>query len=223
MRRLQLFSHLAAAGLGFALAALAAGAAATPFTYVLTIPNATGMNNGVAFTDQTLIITVQADTAQIIPVANYIGTAGLPGNCVPATTNSIVVVGGATVAAVAPVFLCADLRANFVGLFTDPTVPALSWYFLANYGDAGFTNYNLAVDFPLTANVPPDAGITEVPLDLAGGGTASITVSPAVGTTFEAMSLTFATIPTLGPVGLAALAGLLVTAALTCLRRRRPA
>lgn len=220
MRLVNRLSRAAVAGLF-----VAAGAAATPFTYVLTIPNATGVNDLVPFTDQTLVITVQADTAQIIPVANYLGNSGVPGNCVPATSNSIAVGGGATVHFVAPVYFCADLHASFVGLFTDPTVPALSWYFLADYSDAGFSSYGLATDFPLTANVPTHTAITQVPLDLAGGGTASITVSPAVGTTFAATSATTTAtaIPTLGHVGLAALAALLVLAGMTTMRQRHPA
>jgi hypothetical protein len=206
VRFVNLFSKLATTSL-----LLAASVGATPITFVLTIPNATGVNNLVPFTNQTLVITVQADTTQIIPVANYLGNIGLPGNCVPAMSTSISVGGGASLQAVAPMYFCADLLTSFVGIFTNPTAPALSWYFLADYRGAGITNYGLASNFPLTANFPTHTSITFIPLNLSGGGTSSITGVPAVGTTFAATILT-AGIPTLSDIGLAALAALLVLA-----------
>jgi hypothetical protein len=52
---------------------LTANAAATPITFQMSAPNASGVNNLVPFTNQTVAITVLADTSQVIPLANLAG------------------------------------------------------------------------------------------------------------------------------------------------------
>jgi hypothetical protein len=193
------------------------GANATPITFRMTVPDASGVNNLVAFTSRTVVLTVQADTSRVVALANLAGAG--PGSCVPADSTSISVSGAVTLQAAPPVFLCATTTASIVGVFTNAQPTIATVYFAANYGNAGMTNFMLASDFPLTSNV---SGLTKPsthPLALAGGGTASITVVPEEGATFVA-SLAPASIPAIGGAGLKALLILLALAGMTALRRR---
>ena len=87
------------------------------------------------------------------------------------------------------------------------------------------TDYALASNFPPTTNVQDDTAATTTPLNLAGGGTASLTTVPLAGTTFSATlgvaSSVPTLVPTLGEVGLAALAVFLALAGLTALRKQK--
>ena len=65
---IEIFSMLVAMG-----SLLSLSAAATPITFRMSVPNASGVNNLVPFTNQTIALTVQADTSQVIPLANLTG------------------------------------------------------------------------------------------------------------------------------------------------------
>ena len=204
MRIAKLIPALTAAG-----TFLAATAGAAPITFQMTIPNASGVNNGVVFTNQTLSITLHADTSQVAP-------AGGGGDCVPATSTSIVVGGGAALQLVAPVFFCSYTNAGVVGLFTAASITPGLEYFVADYSDAGVTNFLLASKFPLTTNVPGNTAFATT-LNLAGGGTASLTAIPPTGTTFAA-SLGGISVPTLSPLLVLMLAALVVGLGIVLLR-----
>jgi len=197
---------------------LAANSAATPITFQMTLPNATGVNNLVSFTKQTVVVTVQADTSQVVPVASI--SDGAAGNCVPAISTSIAVGGGAALQAVAPTYFCSTLDTTYVGIFTTSDAAPFTWYFLADYSGAGIANYALASSFPLTPNVFGRASPTTARLNLAGGGTAALTgVSFFAENTFMA-TLPAISIPTLSWAGLASLAALLAFAGGVTLTRR---
>lgn len=66
---------------------LVSSAWATPITFQLTVPNATGANNLVPFANQTVTVVVQADASQVMSVASIAGSP-FPGNCVPAFLQS---------------------------------------------------------------------------------------------------------------------------------------
>jgi hypothetical protein len=206
MRIAKLIPALAAAGIF-----LAANAGAASITFQMTVPNASGVNNGVGFTNQTVSITMLADTSQVAPVAG--------GNCVPVASTSIVVGGGAALQAVAPVFFCSLPNAGVVGVFTAANISPTLDYFAADYSNAGITNFLLASNFPLTTNVPGNTA-TAAPLNLAGGGTASLTAIPRTGTTFSASlgSNISLSVPTLSPRLTLMLAALVVGLGMVLLR-----
>lgn len=210
---IKFFSMLVAVGL-----LLTESAAATPITFRMSVPNASGVNNLVPFTNQTIAITVQADTSQVIPLANLAG--GGPGNCVPANSTLISVGGGVALQAAPPVFFCATVTASIVGVFTTSLPTTATVYFAGNYSNAGITDFVLKSDFPLTSNVFSLTKVTSDALNLAGGGTASITVVPDEGTTFAA-TLGPTSIPALGAIELAALFVLLALAGMMALMQRK--
>jgi hypothetical protein len=210
---IKFLSMLVAVGL-----LLTANAAATPITFQMSVPNASGVNNLVPFTNQTVAITVRADTSQVIPLANLAG--GGPGNCVPANSTLISVGGGVALQAAPPVYFCTTVTASIVGVFTTSLPTTATVYFAGNYSNAGITNFALASDFPLTSNVFSLTKGTSDALNLTGGGTASITVVPDEGTTFAA-TLSPTSIPTLGEIELAALFVLLALAGMMALMQRR--
>lgn len=205
------------AGFATACLLLATHAGAAAITFQMSVPNASGVNNGVSFTNQTVSIMVQADTAQVVAAPGMIGG---PGNCVPAISTSISVGGGPAIRAIAPMFFCATHTALVTGVFTTATGSA-NFYFIADYSNAGITTFALASNFPLTANVPGDTASTNSPLNLAGGGTAAISVVPPTGTTFSAaLGAVAAPVPTLDEIGLLALAALLALAGIMAFRQR---
>jgi hypothetical protein len=205
---------LAAAGL-----LVATSVTGAPITYRMSVPNASGVNRLVAFTNQTVVLTVLADTSRIVALADLAGAG--PGACVPADSTLISVGGAPTLQAIAPMFFCATQTASIVGVFTSAQPTTATVYFAGNYSNAGITNFMLASDFPLTSNVSGLTKPTSDPLDLAGGGTASIGVVPDEGATFSA-SLVPTSVPTLGDAGLAALSVLLALAAMMASRQRSP-
>jgi hypothetical protein len=205
-------SMLVAAGL------LAIGsAAATSITFRMSVPNASGENNLVPFTNQPIVLTVQADTSRVIPLANLAGEG--PGNCVPADSTSISVGGAVALQAAPPVFFCATVNASIVGVFTTSPPTVATVYFAGNYTAVGITDFALASNFPSAPNVFSLTKVTSDALNLTGGGTASIAVVPDEGTTFAA-ALSPAGIPTLGVIELAGLFLLLVLAGMVAIARR---
>jgi len=202
----------------------AASAGAAVITYHMTVPNASGSNNGVPFTNQTVSITIKADTSQVTPVAG-IGGSPDPGNCVPALSTSISVSGGTTSQAIAPVFFCSTLDAFIAGIFTTSNAAPGTWYFIADYSNAGITDFALASSFPPTTNVPGDTAETASPLALAGGGTATLTTVPGAGTTFSAnlggAGAAPAPVPTLQGSVLLVLAALVALGGMASFRRSR--
>jgi hypothetical protein len=209
-------------------AVFATSVAAAPITYRLTVPNASGANNGTPFASQTVAITVRADTALVAPVASIAGSP-FPGNCVPASSTSIAVGGGAPFQATAPVFFCSTPDAFIAGIFTTPDAQGSTWYFVADYSNAGITNFALASNFPSTSNVPNDTASTTSPLNLAGGGVASIDVVPPSGTTFSASlgggasATVVKPVPTLNDLALMLLSALLAAAGMLAHARRKRA
>ena len=188
---------------------VAANAVAAPITFRMSVPNADGVNNLVAFANQTVEITIQADTSQITSLANLAGAGA--GDCVPAISAVISVGGGAPLQAVAPVYFCATVNAVIVGIFTTNTPSLSTIYFAGDYSEAGVSDYRLASGFSPTFNSPGNTKPTSSPLHLAGNGTARITVVPDEGTIFAAI-LGATTVPTLGEFQLAALIVLMAAA-----------
>lgn len=178
LKRVAVVSVAFAAIMGAAFSAQAA-----PILFTMTVPNASGENNGVFFVNQTVTIKLQADTAQVVNAGQPPGSTLADTRCVPAQSTSISVGGGAPLQAVAPVYFCSVPNAGLAGIFTSN----VGWYFIANYSDAGITDFELASNFPLTMNVPGYTSPTTVPLNLAGGGIAFISTVPPTGTTFTAL------------------------------------
>ncbi len=203
---------------------LAANAAAAPITFHWSIPNADGVNNAVAFADQTVEITIEADTSQIISLGNLAG--GGPGSCVLAASTMIAVGGAAPSQAITPAYFCANVNATIVGVFTSNVPNLATIYFAGDYSEAGISDYRLGSDFPRTLNSPGNTKATSSPLQLAGGGTARITAVPDEGTAFTATlgaaagpTLGAETVPALGEFQLAALIVLMAVAGMWAKRR----